>query len=77
MVYYNRPHPFLEDEVNLIQTISGHIAFSIQSKQTEEALRQKQVHLNIALEAGQMGTWEWNIRSGKAVVRGVGSDPRA
>ncbi|MCG3111063.1 MAG: PAS domain S-box protein [Candidatus Manganitrophus sp. SB1] len=66
MVYYNRPHPFLEDEVNLIQTISGHIAFSIQSKQTEEALRQKQVHLNIALEAGQMGTWEWDIRSGKA-----------
>jgi len=41
MVYYNAPHPFLEEEVQLTQTIAGHVAFSIQSKRMEEDLRRK------------------------------------
>jgi PAS domain S-box-containing protein len=65
MVYYNAPHPFLEEEVHLAQTIAGHIAFSIQSKRAEEELRRSRQRLNIALGAGRMGAWEWEIPSGK------------
>ena len=65
MVYYNTPHPFLEEEVQLAQTIAGHVAFSIQSKWREEELRQSQARLNIALGAGRMGVWEWDLRKGR------------
>ncbi|NKE69465.1 MEDS domain-containing protein [Candidatus Manganitrophus noduliformans] len=65
MVYYNTAHPFLEEEVQLAQTIAGHVAFSIQSKRREEALRQSQERLNVALSAGRMGAWEWDLRTGK------------
>lgn len=65
MVYYNTAHPFLEEEVQLAQTIAGHVAFSIQSKRREEALHQSEERLNVALSAGRMGAWEWNIQTGK------------
>ena len=65
MVYYDAPHPFLEEEVHLAQTIAGHIAFSIQSKRAEEDLRRSRQRLNLALGAGRMGAWEWDIRSGR------------
>lgn len=65
MVYYNTAHPFLEEEVQLAQTIAGHVAFSIQSKRREEALRQNEERLNVALSAGRMGAWEWDIQTGK------------
>jgi PAS domain S-box-containing protein len=65
MVYYDAPHAFLEEEVHLSQTIAGHIAFSLQNKMSEEALRHSQERLNIALSAGRMGAWEWDIRKEK------------
>lgn len=65
MVYYNTAHPFLEEEVQLAQTIAGHVAFSIQSKRREEALHQSEERLNVALSAGRMGAWEWDIQTGK------------
>lgn len=65
MIYYNTAHPFLEEEVQLAQTIAGHVAFSIQSKRREEALHQSEERLNVALSAGRMGAWEWNIQTGK------------
>lgn len=52
MVYYNAPHPFLEEEVQLAQTIAGHIALSIQSKRSEEALRRSEQNLADFFENG-------------------------
>ncbi|QIR41086.1 PAS domain S-box protein [Tolypothrix sp. PCC 7910] len=34
-------------------------------KQMEAELRQNQEHLNMALEAADMGNWDWNITTGK------------
>ncbi|TAK05981.1 MAG: GAF domain-containing protein [Candidatus Manganitrophaceae bacterium] len=48
MVYYDTPHPFLEEEVQLTQTIAGHVAFSIQSKRMEEELRRKTIEAQAA-----------------------------
>jgi len=42
MVYYDVPHQFGEDEARLLQTIAGNIAFVIERKRTEEALRKSE-----------------------------------
>ena len=34
-----------------------------QRRQAEEALRASEEHLRLALEASQMGTWEWIIKT--------------
>jgi PAS domain S-box-containing protein len=36
-------------------------------KQAEQALRESEERLRLALEAGQMGTWEWNIATNQVV----------
>lgn len=36
-----------------------------QRRQAQEELRQNQQRLELALDAGRMGTWEWNIPSGE------------
>jgi len=36
-----------------------------QQKQTEIALKESEEHLRLALEAAQMGTWDWNILTNK------------
>lgn len=36
-----------------------------QRKQNEEALRQSQERLHLALEAARMGDWDWNIQTGQ------------
>jgi PAS domain S-box-containing protein len=38
-----------------------------QQKLAEQALRESQERLRLALEAGNMGTWEWNISSGRVI----------
>jgi|Deesub1362B_J571_1020462.scaffolds.fasta_scaffold01641_5 PAS domain S-box-containing protein len=42
MSYYNKPHRFSEEEVQLAQTIASHIAFVIERKRAEEALRESE-----------------------------------
>ncbi|MEO1627507.1 MAG: PAS domain S-box protein, partial [Bacteroidota bacterium] len=36
-------------------------------KKTQEALRENEERLSLALEAGQLGTWDWNIKTGETV----------
>jgi PAS domain S-box-containing protein len=36
-------------------------------KQTDAALRESEERLRLALEAGRMGTWDWNVRTGRLV----------
>ena len=50
MIYYNIPHQFNEDEVRLLQTIAGHIAFAIERKRAEKALQDSEERLNAIIE---------------------------
>jgi PAS domain S-box-containing protein len=50
-----------------VLTISTNIT---QQKQAEEALRQSDERLRVGLAAARMGTWEWNIGSGKIIWTG-------
>src|SRR5579884_1757766 len=50
MVYYDAPHQFSDDEIQLVQTISSHVAFAIERKQGEEALKRAYDELEIRVQ---------------------------
>lgn len=64
------------------QEVKGFIAFIediTQQRKAEEGLRESQQRSKLALDAAQMGTWEWNLKTGKVkrsamVARIFGSD---
>jgi len=50
MVYFNEPHTFSAEEVQLSQTIASHVAFAIFRMQAEEALRTSEERYRILYE---------------------------
>ncbi len=67
MLYYDIPHPFAEDEVRVASSIARFVAGAVDRKRNEVELRRSREHLSLALEAGAMGTWEWDMASGGVV----------
>jgi PAS domain S-box-containing protein len=61
---HDEPHLFSDDEVRIARTIAGHAALAIERHRTGEALERSYGQLLLALEAGGMETWEWDISSG-------------
>jgi len=47
MLYYPRPHQFTEDEIQLAQTIAGHIAIAVARRHNEEAINTARTEANI------------------------------
>ncbi|THK36121.1 PAS domain S-box protein [Ensifer sp. MPMI2T] len=55
---------------NALGEVTGAVAAFIditERKQTEEALRESERRLKMALDAGRMGAWEWNLESGRVI----------
>jgi len=48
MLYYPLPHQFTEDEIQLAQTIAGHIAIAVARRYNEEAITTAKTEANIA-----------------------------
>jgi anti-anti-sigma factor len=67
MLYYDTPHTFAEDEVRVASSIAQFVAGAVDRKRNELELRRSREHLSLALEAGAMGTWEWDMASGDVV----------
>jgi PAS domain S-box-containing protein len=42
MIYYNAPHQFRDDEVQLAQSVASHVAFTIEHKRAEQALMESE-----------------------------------
>lgn len=51
--------------LRMLASIGGQIGQFAERRRAEEQVRAERRRLGIALEAGQMGTWDWDIRSGK------------
>ena len=61
---------FRDGDMQVIQSICDQIAIVFERMQTELALRESQRQLAMALEAGQLGFWDWDVSSGRAQFGG-------
>ena len=64
MTYYDTPHTFESEELDLSLTIARQLAIGIERHRGEETVRDRERRLDLALSAGLMGAWEWNIKTG-------------
>jgi PAS domain S-box-containing protein len=67
MAYYDQPRSFGAGDVGLAVTIARQLGFSIWRMAAEAERRESEQRLQMALEAGRMGAWEWDIDTGKVV----------
>jgi PAS domain S-box-containing protein len=68
MVYYDHPRSLATGEVDLALTIARQLGFAVARvrdaearRSAEQALSGSESRLELALEAGRMGAWEWDI----------------
>lgn len=69
----SRPREWLSQERTLAQTLAGSAWLAYQRAVTEESLREQQTTLELALDMGRMGTWEYDYRTGQ-VMRSASLD---
>ncbi|WP_141652337.1 PAS domain S-box protein [Rhizobium grahamii] len=74
MAYYDQPHTFSTEEETVAVAIARQLGFAIQRVRSEQSrlraeagLRESEQRLQLALEAGGMGAWEWDLTSGKII----------
>ncbi len=72
MVYYDEPRALGAGEVDLALTIARQLGFAVSRlrdaearRAAEQALTASEGRLQLALEAGQMGAWEWDIKASR------------
>jgi PAS domain S-box-containing protein len=65
MVYFDEPHEWSDGQMELAQTVSRQIAFGVERKTTEQALRENDERLRLATQTGTVGIWDWNIASNR------------
>ncbi|MBS0172201.1 MAG: PAS domain S-box protein [Nitrospira sp.] len=67
MVYFPEPRFLDKSELQLAQAIADTLALGIERRRTEEIVTQRENQLRQALEAGRMGTWEWDLVTNKVL----------
>jgi PAS domain S-box-containing protein len=56
---------YTADDVNFLQTVAHIIASALQRGAVEEALRRSEQQLRFTLDAARVGTWDWDIHTGR------------
>jgi PAS domain-containing protein len=66
MEFFSRERrPPDDDLLQMAAALGSQFGQFCERTRTEEALREGEERLRVALQAGQMGTWEWNITTGQ------------
>jgi len=58
---------FTPEDVAFLESVSAVVAAAIDRRETEQALRESDERLRLAMEAGRMGMWEWDLRNSKVI----------
>lgn len=66
-IYHAARRDINDDEVRFVQAIGNVIGTAVERRRTERALETSDKRLRMAQEAGRMGVWEWDLRSGTIV----------
>ncbi|HXV84690.1 MAG TPA: MASE1 domain-containing protein, partial [Candidatus Binatia bacterium] len=53
------------DFLEMVENIGAQLGQFMERKRAEEALRESETRLQVALAAGQMGAWEWNFSTNR------------
>lgn len=61
MAYYDAPHEFTAEEIDLSMTLARNLANTIDRKRAADALRQNEERLRLATTTGKVGVWDWDI----------------
>lgn len=56
-----QPRDWRDDEISLFEKLANLIFPRLEQARTQEALRRSEERTRIAIEAAEMGTWEWNL----------------
>jgi PAS domain S-box-containing protein len=68
MEFSSRERRPQDDELlQMVATLGSQLGQFLERKHAEEALREGEERLHIALQAGRMGTWEWDLSTGRVV----------
>jgi PAS domain S-box-containing protein len=59
------PHhrAFSQDDLYFLESVANILAAAIERREAENVMRESEKRLNMALDAGRMGTWDWNVRT--------------
>jgi PAS domain S-box-containing protein len=66
-VTYYTPHRWLTEEIALIKEVAARIWDAVERGRAEARLRDAEERMRLALESGQLGSWDYNLLTGKTV----------
>ena len=66
-VFASERREFTDDEVGFIQAVANVVGTAVERRRTERDLETSNRRLRMAQEAGRMGVWEWDLRTGAIV----------
>ena len=67
MLYLDRPGTLDVDQMQLAAVIAGQVAFAIQRTRAEAQAKRSEARLRFALDAAEMGTWDWDLATNTVV----------
>ena len=65
-VYVDRPYRFCDDDVTFLRTIANVLAYVLQRVRTQTELARSQERLELALDGGDLGLWQLDLRTRRA-----------
>ena len=64
MLYYDAPHVFDDEEVQLAAVIAAAVAFAVERGRAEEVARRSEASPGFEPSAAAIGAWEWEVSAG-------------
>ncbi|MBD2364100.1 PAS domain S-box protein [Anabaena minutissima FACHB-250] len=64
VLHHIAPRHWTEEEVALMEQIAEQTWLAAERSRAEEALRESEAQLQLALKVGRIGTWDWDIKTG-------------